>query len=84
MQAENREATIGDVLDELRGIRSDIAETNKRIDDEVKRWDERFFQLSRDTLTFTRAVVTTAAVVAVIVPIFRDLIPVLIDQLAKR
>lgn len=84
MQAENREPTIGDVLDELRGIRSDIAETNKRLDDEVKRWDERFFQLSRDTLTFTRAVVTTAAVVAVIVPIFRDLVPVLVDQFAKR
>jgi hypothetical protein len=64
-------------------LRTQMNKNDQRLTDEVKRWDERFFQLSRDTLSFTRAVVTTAAVVAVIVPIFRDLIPVLVEQFAK-
>jgi hypothetical protein len=49
MQTENREPTISDVLDE-------IAKLERKLDSKVKRWDERFFQLSRDTVNFTRAV----------------------------
>jgi MerR family transcriptional regulator, repressor of the yfmOP operon len=77
MQTEQPEPTIADVLNA-------IGQLDIKLNAEVKRWDERFFQLSRDTLNFTRAIVTTAAVVAVIVPIFRDLIPVLVEQLARR
>jgi MerR family transcriptional regulator, repressor of the yfmOP operon len=77
MQTENREPTIADVLDAIKQIEI-------KLDSEVQRWDERFFQLSRDTLNFTRNIVTTAAVVAVIVPIFRDLIPIFVEQLSRR
>jgi MerR family transcriptional regulator, repressor of the yfmOP operon len=77
MQTEQPEPTIADVL-------NDISQLDIKLNAEVKRWEERFFQLSRDTLNFTCAIVTTAAVVAVIVPIVRDLIPVLIEQLAHR
>lgn len=71
------EPTIADVLDAIKQLES-------KLDSEVQRWDERFFQLSRDTLNFTRNIVTTAAVVAVIVPIFRDLIPIFAQQLSRR
>jgi MerR family transcriptional regulator, repressor of the yfmOP operon len=77
VQTEQPEPTIADVLNA-------ISQLDIKLNAEVKRWDERFFQLSRDTLNFTRATVTTAAVVAAIVPIFRDLIPVLVEQLARR
>jgi MerR family transcriptional regulator, repressor of the yfmOP operon len=76
-KAVNREPTIADVLQAIKQI-------EVKLDSEVQRWDERFFQLSRDTLNFTRNVVTTAAVVAVIVPIFRDLIPIFVEQLSRR
>jgi MerR family transcriptional regulator, repressor of the yfmOP operon len=36
---------------------------------ESKKWDKRFFQLSRDTLNFSRNIIVTAAVVAVVAPL---------------
>lgn len=66
---ENR---IGTLENRFEGMES-------RLEKEVARWDERFFQLSKDTLTFTRAVVTTAAVVAVSVPALKDVASLLIE-----
>lgn len=66
---------------EIREVRQDIQRLEDRLDTEVKRWDERFFQLSRDTLGFTRTVVTTAAVVAVLIPLLKDVAPLLIEVL---
>ncbi|MCS6958739.1 MAG: hypothetical protein RMK91_01650 [Pseudanabaenaceae cyanobacterium SKYGB_i_bin29] len=55
-------------------VRGDIKSLSDRLDTEVKRWDERFFQLSKDTLVFTRTVITTAAIVAVLTPIILKLV----------
>jgi uncharacterized protein (DUF3084 family) len=52
-----------------------IAGAEERLEAEVKRWDERFFQLSRDTLNFTRNVVTIAAITAVLIPLLRMSLP---------
>jgi MerR family transcriptional regulator, repressor of the yfmOP operon len=46
----------------------DIQETNKRIEDEVKRWDERFFQLVKDQGTTARTIIIGAATVVVLSP----------------
>ena len=78
------EPTLADVLKEVRGIRQDLEATRQEFQAEVKRWDERFFQLSRDTLNFTRAVVTTAAVVAVIIPLLKDVAPLVIELIKSR
>ncbi len=78
------EPTLADVLMEVRGIRQDLEATRQEFQAEVKRWDERFFQLSRDTLNFTRAVVTTAAVVAVIIPLLKDVAPLVIELIKSR
>jgi MerR family transcriptional regulator, repressor of the yfmOP operon len=51
--------------------------------DESKKWDERFFQLSRDTLNFSRNIIVTAAVVAVLAPILRDTLAVVFQLLMK-
>ncbi|MGF1576864.1 MAG: hypothetical protein ACFCU9_13180 [Cyanophyceae cyanobacterium] len=40
--------------------------------EQAKKWDERFFQLSRDSINFARTVIITAAVVAVITPFLRE------------
>lgn len=76
--------TLADVLLEVKAVRDDVAKLDQRLTNEVQRWDERFFQLTRDTLNFTRAVVTTAAVVAVLVPTLKEVLPGIIDLLAGR
>lgn len=60
-----------------------IARTEERIEAEVKRWDERFFQLSRGTLNFTRNIVTIAAVTAVLIPLLKDVVPLTIELLRE-
>jgi MerR family transcriptional regulator, repressor of the yfmOP operon len=77
------EATLERVAERLETLAKEQQATNQKLEEGTKLWDERFFQLSRDTLTFTRTIVTTAAVVAIIVPIFRDLIPVLVQQFSS-
>ncbi|NJK72329.1 MAG: hypothetical protein HC926_03000 [Synechococcaceae cyanobacterium SM2_3_60] len=105
------EPTIGDVLNEVRAMRTDLDGLRNDVDNlktdvnslktdvsslrhdledyrsefrqEVQNWDERFFQLSRDTLGFTRNVVTTAAVVAVLIPFLRDVLPLLIEVVSR-
>jgi uncharacterized protein (DUF3084 family) len=60
-----------------------VARAEERLEAEVKRWDERFFQLSRDTLNFTRNVVTVAAITAVLIPLLRDVAPLLSELLRQ-
>ncbi|MFQ3613830.1 MAG: hypothetical protein SNJ68_08990 [Cyanobacteriota bacterium] len=73
------EPTLTDVLAEVKATRQDIQALEARLESEVKRWDERFFQLSRDTLNFTRNAVVIAAVTAVLIPLLRDVTPLIID-----
>lgn len=47
----------------------DIQETNKKIEEEVKRWDERFFQLVKDQGTTARTIIIGAATVVVLSPV---------------
>ncbi len=76
---EPKEPTLADVLAEVQATRQDIQALEVRLEGEVKRWDERFFQLSRDTLIFTRNVVVLAAVTAVLIPLLRDVSPLVLD-----
>jgi len=70
---------IQQVLIEIRELRQEVEQFQTQVGkisedlaSESKKWDERFFQLSRDTLNFSRNVIVTAAVVAVLAPILRD------------
>lgn len=72
------EPTLSDVLQELRGLRQDVNELKQDVDGlkqeltaEVKRWDERYYQLSKDTLGFARYVIVSGVIVAVLAPVFR-------------
>jgi hypothetical protein len=57
------------ILKAIEDLRNDLSHLRTDLSAEVIRWDERFFQLSQDTLIFTCNVITTAAVVAVLTPI---------------
>ena len=59
---------------------------NERVDKlaaESEKWDERFFQLIRDTLNFSRSVIVTAAVAAVLIPVLRESIVALIEAFKR-
>ncbi len=61
----------------------DIKETNQRIEDEVKRWDERFFQLVKEQGQTARTIIIAAASVVVLSPVLSaiaDVVMHFIDQ----
>ncbi|MCJ2541749.1 hypothetical protein [Thermostichus vulcanus] len=74
---------IAQLAEQSQEVLESIANTEERIEAEVKRWDERFFQLSRDTLNFTRNAVTIAAVTAVLIPLLKDVVPLVIELLRE-
>jgi predicted nuclease with TOPRIM domain len=64
-----------------------VSQVNERVDKlaaESEKWDERFFQLSRDTLNFSRNVIVTAGVVAVLAPVLREAVVVLVDLFKRQ
>ncbi|MBF2096809.1 MAG: hypothetical protein IGQ88_00305 [Gloeomargaritaceae cyanobacterium C42_A2020_066] len=68
----------------LQKVEDGVQQLENRLETEVKRWDERFFQLTRDTLNFTRNVLITAAVVVVLAPLLRETAAVLVETLLAR
>jgi hypothetical protein len=49
-----------------------------------KEWNEKFFQLSRDTLNFSRNIIVTAAVVAVVAPLLRESLTFALELIKQR
>lgn len=47
----------------------DIRATNQRLEDEVKRWDDRFFQLVKEQGQTARTIIIAAASVVVLSPV---------------
>ena len=47
----------------------DIRATNQRIEEETKRWDERFFQLVKEQGQTARTIIIAAASVVVLSPV---------------
>lgn len=76
MTTGSPEPTLADVLAAVERIEI-------KLDVEVKRWHERFFQLARDTLNLTRNVVVIAAVTAVLIPLLRDVTPLVLEIIGE-
>jgi predicted nuclease with TOPRIM domain len=51
---------------------------------ESDKWDERFYQSSRDTLNFSRNIIVTAAVVAVLAPLLRESLSIALELLLRK
>ncbi len=61
-----------------------LAERVDKLVAESEKWDDRFFQLSRDTLNFSRNIIVTAAVIAVITPALRDGLSLVLESFLKK
>ncbi len=79
----NTEERIANTEERIANAEERFAKTEERIEAEVRRWDERFFQLSRDTLNFTRNIVTIAAITAVLIPLLKDVAPLIVELLRE-
>jgi hypothetical protein len=68
---------VSQLTQDVDKLRTDLAA-------ESKKWDDRFFQLSRDTLNFSRNVIVTAGIVAVLVPALREAIVALVETFKSQ
>ncbi len=52
-----------------------ISELKAELREEVKRWDERFFQLTRDNLSTAKTIIVTAGTVVILSPVLQAFAP---------
>jgi hypothetical protein len=69
---------IRELADRLTNVENQITELRSELKTETARWDERFFQLSKDTLTFVRSVITAGVIVAILVPAVKEIVPTIV------
>ncbi|OWY69008.1 hypothetical protein B7486_23245 [cyanobacterium TDX16] len=95
--SESSQPTLTDIAYQLAQIANQISQTNSKIDrleeriesseaklaEEVKRWDERFFNFTKDSLGITRTIIITAGVVTIFSPFVQALAPA-IKELTVR
>jgi hypothetical protein len=77
METPDREPTTREILERLDAHILEQSKFNAKL-------DERFYQLSKDTLVFARNVIVTAAVVAVVAPLLRDSLAIALNLLNKQ
>ena len=93
MSDENTESimqvlsNLSDKVDALSNKLSQFNEDQGKINEEQvklnQKMDERFYQLSKDTLGFARNVIVTAAVVAVLAPLLKESLTFALDLLKQ-
>ncbi|MEN9251655.1 MAG: hypothetical protein Q6L58_04390 [Thermostichales cyanobacterium BF3_bins_165] len=67
----------------IESLTQEVAATRQDLRDEVRRWDERFFQLSRDNLNLSRTIIIVAGSAVIFSPLFQSLSP-LIQKLVTQ
>jgi molybdopterin converting factor small subunit len=77
------ERSLESLTERVNQVTANVDKLSDDLASESKKWDERFFQLSRDTLNFSRNIIVTAAVVAVLAPILRETLAVVFQLLMK-
>lgn len=72
MTGSPSEPTLADVLaaveridGDIQGIRSDLAASRQELKDEVKRWDERFFEFSKETANRANTLIASASIAVI-------------------
>ena len=75
----SNEPTLADVIEQIQELKTELREgleaNRKELREEVERWDERFFQFTRDNLNTSRTFIITAGSVVVLSPVLQALAP---------
>ena len=69
----SKQNEISQILELLNKLDSDVRETNKKLEEQTKEWDNRFFQLVKEQGATSRTIIIAAASV-VVLGILADLI----------
>ncbi|MCA1904463.1 MAG: hypothetical protein LDL47_06475 [Cyanobacteria bacterium KgW148] len=56
----------------------------KMCQEEIKRWDERFFQLSRDNLNISRTIIVTAGAAVIFAPFLQAVVPAILALIKQQ
>ncbi|KGF73484.1 hypothetical protein DO97_18390 [Neosynechococcus sphagnicola sy1] len=76
------QASEGDTLARIEALVEKNSEAISKLQEDVRRWDERFFQHSRDNITLARAILVASFVAVLLSPALAGITPV-IQQLVS-
>ncbi|WP_247215380.1 gp58-like family protein [Synechococcus sp. C9] len=62
---------VDDLKQDVDDLKREVDGLKQELNAEVKRWDERYYQLSKDTLGFARYVIVSGVIVAILAPVLR-------------
>ena len=70
-----REPTLQDLADKIDALTKGLEQSRQELKDEVARWDERFFQFTRENLVTARTIIITAGTVIILSPVLQAFAP---------
>lgn len=73
--AADREPTLQDLADKIDALTKGLEQSRQELKDEVGRWDERFFQFTRENLVTARTIIITAGTVITLSPVLQAFAP---------
>lgn len=73
--AADREPTLQDLADKIDALTKGLEQSRQELKDEVGRWDERFFQFTRENLVTARTIIITAGTVIILSPVLQAFAP---------
>ncbi|PLS67986.1 MAG: hypothetical protein CV045_10460 [Cyanobacteria bacterium M5B4] len=65
-------------------FRQTMAKMRQETQEEIKRWDERFFQLSRDNLNISRTIIVTAGAAVIFAPFLQAVVPAILALIKQQ
>lgn len=66
-----------DLVTSRQELREEVGQSRRELREEVERWDERFFQFTRDNLNASRTIIITAGSVVILSPVLQAFAPVI-------
>lgn len=78
---ERIEKVLKTLSEQVSGLDERFVKLDEKIDTEVRRWDERFFQLARDNQSTSRNVIVAAASVVIFGSVVRA-VPDILEAIA--
>ncbi len=65
-------------------FRQTMAKMRQETQEEIKRWDERFFQLSCDNLNISRTIIVTAGAAVILAPFLQAVVPAILALIKQQ
>lgn len=74
---ETMAANIKQIGTDVQQLKEENAKQQIKLEEEVKRWDDRFFQFTKDNLQTSRTIILTAGAAIILAPLVQAVSPVI-------